>query len=53
MNEKLKWCEWCQQETTQRIFNELEYSDGADETHIGNHLVDIEYGECSKCGEIN
>jgi hypothetical protein len=33
------------------VWEELDYNDGADEPHTGNHLIKAEYGTCLVCGE--
>lgn len=48
MEKKLK----CTECGSDRIIltRELEYNDGADESHLSNHLVWVDYPECANCG---
>lgn len=34
------------------VREELEYDDGSDEPTTGNHLINVEFAKCLKCGEV-
>lgn len=45
-------CENCGNKTLFERTVELEYSDGSEESNTSNHLIEVEYLKCKKCGAV-
>lgn len=48
----MRSCIHCGNKKEFEIWTELEYDDGSDEPTTGNHLINIEFVKCLKCGEV-
>lgn len=48
----MRSCAHCGNKKDFEVWTELEYDDGSDEPTTGNHLINIEFVKCLKCGEV-
>lgn len=48
----MRSCVHCGNKKDFEVWTELEYDDGSDEPTTGNHLINVEFVKCLKCGEV-
>jgi Zn ribbon nucleic-acid-binding protein len=48
----MRSCVHCGNKMDFEVWTELEYDDGSDEPTTGNHLINVEFVKCLKCGEV-
>mgnify|MGYP006304640719 CR=1 FL=1 len=48
----MRSCVHCGNKKDFKTWTELEYDDGRDEPTTGNHLINVEFVKCLKCGEV-
>lgn len=48
----MRSCVHCGNKKEFEVSTELEYNDGSDEPTTGNHLINVEFVKCLKCGEV-
>ena len=48
----MRSCIHCGNKKDFEVWTELEYDDGSDDPTTGNHLINVEFVKCLKCGEV-
>lgn len=48
----MRSCVHCGNKKDFEVWSELEYDDGSDDPTTGNHLINVEFVKCLKCGEV-
>lgn len=52
LGDVMRSCVHCGNKKDFEVWTELEYDDGSDEPTTGNHLINVEFVKCLKCGEV-